>query len=660
MELEREAFPDFQQSSIKSLKNGINSPFQESIIIESTTDTHQALGSLVLFKYKNTLRIYSIAIISEYRNKGIGGELIKYVKDLALKNYFHHITLEVRAKDERVIKWYQAKGFSISDRIKNYYHQDEDALKMNMNIDEKLLGKGNKNIIVIDQPYKWKKTDIKARIISVKEYINNTLYQSNSNFRIFNLCSSYRYQSLGYYVSLLASARSQRVIPNITTIRDIRIMNVIQSVASELDELINQLLIKVKSNTFSLDVYFGQTPLKGYKALASKLYQIFETPLFRVHFIKDEKWLIKSIKVLTYKGITAEEKELMYQFATNFFNKKRHNSVRLTHYIYDLAVLVNPNDENPPSGKEALEKFKLAANKKGVYLEFITKNDADKINEFDALFIRETTNVNHYTYELSRLAFAEGLVVIDDPWSILKCCNKIYQYELFKRNKLRTPDTIVLAKNVFTAKMLDDFNYPIVLKQPDSAFSLGVIKANNKQEAQEELTKLFKETDMVISQEFLYSNFDWRIGILDNRPIFACKYFMKKDHWQIYNWASDDEEKYGKSETIPVEQVPLEILQVAQKAASLIGDGLYGVDLKFVDGKVYVIEVNDNPNIDAGIEDLVLQEELYNIVIDSIINRIEVAKNICKLNLTNNNQPNANIINNNIIMREGLLSSGYQ
>jgi glutathione synthase/RimK-type ligase-like ATP-grasp enzyme len=70
------------------------------------------------------------------------------------------------------------------------------------------------------------------------------------------------------------------------------------------------------------------------------------------------------------------------------------------------------------------------------------------------------------------------------------------------------------------------------------------------------------------------------------------------------------------------------VLETALKAAALIGDGLYGVDLKEIDGKVYVMEVNDNPNIDFGIEDDVLKEKLYDMVIESIHNRIEISKNL--------------------------------
>ena len=141
---------------------------------------------------------------------------------------------------------------------------------------------------------------------------------------------------------------------------------------------------------------------------------------------------------------------------------------------------------------------------------------------------------------------------------------------------------------------------------------------------------------MVICQEFLYSEFDWRIGLLDNKPLFACKYFMAKDHWQIYDWNSNEEDQSGDYATVDIKNVPKNVLQVAQKAASLIGDGLYGVDLKYVDGKVYVVEVNDNPNIDAGVEDLILQDSLYDILVESIINRIEIAKNIRKIKLTSN------------------------
>jgi glutathione synthase/RimK-type ligase-like ATP-grasp enzyme len=221
-------------------------------------------------------------------------------------------------------------------------------------------------------------------------------------------------------------------------------------------------------------------------------------------------------------------------------------------------------------------------------------------------------------------------VVLDDPWSILRCSNKIFQNELLSQNKIKTPATVVLSK--FTYKKFQNINlkFPLVLKQPDSAFSMGVEKVKDADELDEALQRLFEISDLIIAQEFMPSEYDWRIGVLDQAPLFACKYYMANDHWQVYNWKSETKFKEGNSDTMLVMDVPEVVVKTAVKAASLIGDGLYGIDLKMVNGEVYVIEINDNPNIDADIEDLVLKDKLYDKIIRSIFNRIEVNRNIAK------------------------------
>lgn len=63
--------------------------------------------------------------------------------------------------------------------------------------------------------------------------------------------------------------------------------------------------------------------------------------------------------------------------------------------------------------------------------------------------------------------------------------------------------------------------------------------------------------------------------------------------------------------------------KLAVETARLIGQGLYGVDLKQTGNRVLVIEVNDNPNLDAGIEDAVLGDELYRRVLLAFVQRLE-------------------------------------
>jgi glutathione synthase/RimK-type ligase-like ATP-grasp enzyme len=64
-------------------------------------------------------------------------------------------------------------------------------------------------------------------------------------------------------------------------------------------------------------------------------------------------------------------------------------------------------------------------------------------------------------------------------------------------------------------------------------------------------------------------------------------------------------------------------MKTALKAADLIGDGLYGVDLKETPAGPVVIEVNDNPSLDAGVEDKVLGDQLYARLIGEFVARLD-------------------------------------
>jgi glutathione synthase/RimK-type ligase-like ATP-grasp enzyme len=75
-----------------------------------------------------------------------------------------------------------------------------------------------------------------------------------------------------------------------------------------------------------------------------------------------------------------------------------------------------------------------------------------------------------------------------------------------------------------------------------------------------------------------------------------------------------------------VGEAPTKVVRTALKAANLIGDGMYGVDVKQIGNRCYIIEVNDNPNVDAGNEDGVLKDALYREVMGVFLKRIEERK----------------------------------
>lgn len=628
--LEKKCFPEFLQNTRRSIRYSISSPFQKVIIGETLGKSPENIASATLYLYPKTLRIFSIAVHPDYQGKGIGRSILDWIIKFAKTKKIERISLEVRKREEKLIRFYENAGFNTASFLSDYYAQSDDGLRMVMATGDNHAKQSISNVIIVRNPRNWQFKIEGVKVISSYDYLTKPEFQALKNIRIFNLSNSYQYQKMGYYVSLLASAREHRVIPNVTTLRDFSSLQLIRTLSEQIDEDIQKSLQDMERSKISLFIYFGKAVNPQYRLLAQKLYQLFEAPLLQIDFVFTEKWLVQKVTPLSMKKVNPEHMEKVQEYAQEYFSKKRFHRPRFKNYKYDLAILVNPKEKNPPSCPEALQKFKKAAEKIGFYCSFINKDDFGQLSEFDALFIRETTNVNDYTYQFSRTAYAEGLVVIDDPWSILRCSNKIFQNETLRQNRINTPATIVLTPSDFKKSKSLNLNFPLVLKQPDSAFSLGVTKVKNREELEFSLKKLFKFSDLVIVQEFMPSEYDWRIGILDQKPLFACKYFMAKGHWQIYNWASKKKENWGNSETVPVENVPEIILKTALKAASLIGDGLYGVDLKYIDGEVFVIEINDNPNIDSGTEDLVLKDEIYNKVMQSLFNRIEINRNIAQ------------------------------
>ncbi|HEY5775584.1 MAG TPA: RimK family alpha-L-glutamate ligase, partial [Xanthomonadales bacterium] len=234
------------------------------------------------------------------------------------------------------------------------------------------------------------------------------------------------------------------------------------------------------------------------------------------------------------------------------------------------------------------------------------------------------TAINHHTYRLARKAEQEDLVVMDDSTSILRCCNKVFLHDAFTYNNVPSLKTVVMAgdSEKYLEQVETTLGYPMVLKMPEGSFSLGVFKVSSREELKAKLAQLFAESALVLAQEFLYTEYDWRIGVLNNRAIYACKYHMAKGHWQIYNHKSK-RNLTGGWETLPTFEAPKAVLDAALKACAIIGRSLYGVDIKQKGDQVYVIEVNDNPNIDHDVEDRYLGNELYMQIMQEFANRLE-------------------------------------
>jgi len=364
--------------------------------------------------------------------------------------------------------------------------------------------------------------------------------------------------------------------------------------------------------------------------LANDIFDLFRYPLIKVRIASNGKWKIKSIAPYSLEKVKGELADFFEQSIRHYTRMPRRRRSSRKPALYDLAILYNPNEKLPPSNIEALDRFIKAGKALRMDIELIQARDYQRISEFDALFLRETTSLNDHTFRFARKAEAEGLPVIDDSKSVLRCTNKVYLWERLKKHNLATPKTVALNRVHFDDAVLavaeGQLGYPMVLKIPDGCFSRGMYKAENRQQAKEAAEKLFASSRLILAQEFMYTAYDWRIGILNGKPLYACQYKASRGHWQIVNHREDGTSVAGGFTTMAIEDAPQHVVELATKAAGLIGNSLYGVDLKENDRGVFVIEVNDNPNIDHGIEDKVLKTDLYMAVMQEFIRRIEAIR----------------------------------
>jgi glutathione synthase/RimK-type ligase-like ATP-grasp enzyme len=213
--------------------------------------------------------------------------------------------------------------------------------------------------------------------------------------------------------------------------------------------------------------------------------------------------------------------------------------------------------------------------------------------------------------------------VIDDPISMIRCTNKVFLMELLGSNQVPTPPTLMLADAGDLTKAMDELGLPLVVKIPDGSFSRGVHKVHTAEEFKRIADELFEETDLILAQKFLPTEFDWRVGVLAGEPLFVCQYRMARGHWQIVKHGADGSSREGGFRTFDLDQAPRDLMDIATRAARPIGEGFYGVDVKQTDQGFVVMEVNDNPNLEHGIEDQIGKDEIWIKILRWFIERFE-------------------------------------
>ena len=178
-----------------------------------------------------------------------------------------------------------------------------------------------KTLLVVPNPKKWHLHISGVEIISARKYVTEKVFSQLRGIRVFNLMHVYRYQSLGYYVSLLAEARGHKPVPSITTFRDLQTPAMVRMTSTDLQELIDEALKPIKSDRFTLSIYFGQNMAKRYSRLCREIFNRFHAHFLRVEFAYAKgHWSIKNIGTVSLNEVPESHLEFINESANRYFS----------------------------------------------------------------------------------------------------------------------------------------------------------------------------------------------------------------------------------------------------------------------------------------------------------------------------------------------------
>ena len=284
-----------------------------------------------------------------------------------------------------------------------------------------------------------------------------------------------------------------------------------------------------------------------------------------------------------------------------------------------LGIFVDRKTLSNSEQLNALIRCRDVAEGMGHDVDFIFPVDIHKIPKVDALFIRARTDPMNVTYVAARMADMHGIPVIDDPLSIQICSDKVNMYSHLINLHISMPRTIFLSKNDLTVErvtcLFDELGSPLILKEPSTSFSLRVEKVLDIAGFFRVARRFIKLSDWIVVQQYIESKYDWRVGVLDGKLLYTCKYTIPSDTFKIQASVNGHLVYCGVESVLP-DKVPPHVIRLGIDAANAIGRGLYGVDIKNNNGDAYVIEVNDNPSIESG------EDDCYPHVFEQIVNHL--------------------------------------
>ena len=226
------------------------------------------------------------------------------------------------------------------------------------------------HLVVVDKIDAWTGDLPDLPLLSARDYLSASPGAEKKRLRIINLCKNYEYLGLGYYCSLLAEARDQRVVPSVRTIQDLSRRSIYGGIADDLQGAVQRAFSAPNAgggqDRHEILVCFGQTEAPELREVARRIFEIYPCPVLAVEFRRQEHWQLYAIRPGNAAALLDSQHGFFASALSRYLTRRWQRSKNRSPYRYDMAILHDKDEKLPPSNPKALQRFEKAAKSRGV------------------------------------------------------------------------------------------------------------------------------------------------------------------------------------------------------------------------------------------------------------------------------------------------------
>ncbi len=216
------------------------------------------------------------------------------------------------------------------------------------------------------------------------------------------------------------------------------------------------------------------------------------------------------------------------------------------------------------------------------------------ILEFDLVYFRKTEKVRPIAVTLAHYLKVKNKKFIDSGIGNATAGSKLIQLMILALNGINITPTLYVHRSKLSEKFeeaLNMFQSPVIIKATSGRKGKNILLVSNKDDIQKILVDS-NENLSFLYQKYIPNQFDYRLLVLGDTARVAIKR-TRQDPNKYVNNASQG----AKEEFFDPKLLPKEIIDMAEKSASVLQRQVAGVDIIVNEdtGEPYILEANPAP-----------------------------------------------------------------